>query len=143
MTDGIDLLVQDHREVAGLFDRYRGAPDDGGAHTIFDRLATHARMEDKALYPEVRRVVDGGDDLVDQAVNEVSAIQTIVAHGLATPPTDLAPLVDDLSQRFAAHTEFVEREMFPPLREAGTDTAALGVALERARDDVPDAPRQV
>jgi hypothetical protein len=144
MTDGIDLLVEDHREVSDLFERYRGAPDDGGAHSIFDRLAIHARMEDLALYPAVRRLVDGGDDLVDQAQSEASAIQTIVAHGLATPPPDLAPLVDDLANRFTEHARFVERDMFPPLRESGADIAALGDALERARDDIPnDAPRQV
>jgi hypothetical protein len=100
-------------------------------------------MEDRALYPEVRRIVDGGDDLADQANDEQSAIQTMVAHALATPPADLAPLVDDVARRFAAHTEFLESQVFPPLRESGTDTAALADALERARNEVPNTPRPV
>jgi hemerythrin superfamily protein len=140
MTDGLDLLTNDHREVEALFERYRTTRDEPLAREIFDRLTTHAQMEAQALYPDVRRIVDGGDDLVDRAEAEHAAVTALVARALTTPPADLAGLVDRLQHEVAEHVAFEERELFPALRDSGVDADKLGDALERARAAIPDRP---
>jgi hemerythrin superfamily protein len=138
VTDALQLLMDDHREIDTLFERYEVSADDEVAHEVFDRLALHGAMEHSVLYPEVRRVVDGGDDLVDRAEAEHSAVQEMTAAALGTPPSDLRPLVADLAQRVRAHVEFEEAEIFPALREAGADLDKLGAAMEQVRGEFTD-----
>jgi hypothetical protein len=134
----LELLTHDHREIDALFERYRSDPEDETAHDVFERLALHSAMEHSVLYPEVRRLVDGGDDLIDRAEAEHSAVQEMTAAALATPPGDLRPLVTDLSQRVRAHVEFEEAEMFPALRDSGADLEQLGAAMESLRADLTE-----
>jgi len=136
MTDGIELLTQDHREIDALLSRYADSGEDALAHEAFDRLAVHAAMEERALDPEVRRIVDDGDDLVDRAEAEHFAVRELIARAIATPPDDFAGLVAQLQGDVRAHVASEEQVLFPALRDSGTDLGALGEALDRARVDV-------
>ena len=138
MTDAVQLLTNDHREVDSLFEQYAASAEDEIAHEVFEQVALHGAMEHTVLYPEVRRVVDGGDDLIDRAEAEHSAVQAMIASALATPPSDLRPLVADLAQRVRAHVQFEETELFPELRDAGADLEQLGSALEQVRDELTE-----
>ena len=136
MPDPLELLTYDHREIDALFARYDAESDDQSAHQIFERLALHSAKEHLVLYPEVRRVVDGGDDLIDRAEAEHSAVQEMTAAALATPPADLRPLVRDLAERVRAHVEFEEAEIFPALVASGGDLEQLGTAMERVHAEL-------
>src|SRR5689334_2286297 len=129
VPDALELLTNDHREIDALFERYGSEPDDQSAHQIFERLALHSAMEHLVLYPEVRRLVDGGDDLIDRAEAEHSAVQELTALALATPPADLHPLVNELAKQVKAHVEFEETQMFPSTAESGADLEHLADAM--------------
>ena len=133
MADGIELLAEDHREIERLFEHYRSARDDAIAHDILDQLAMHTAIEEQVLYPEIRRIVDGGDDLADRAEAEHAAVKQLVGRALTTPPPDLAGLVEQLRRDVEEHVAYEEQELFPELRESGTDLDALGASLGRAR----------
>ena len=93
MPDGFEYLAEQHREVEKLFRRYGETPDDGIAHEICAALTTHTAAEEQALYPELRRIVDGGDDLADDAEGQHGVAKTIIARIYDSPPDDLRPLV--------------------------------------------------
>jgi hemerythrin superfamily protein len=138
VPNALELLTNDHREIDALFERYRGESDDQSAHQIFERLALHSAMEHLVLYPEVRRLVDGGDDLIDRAEAEHSALQELTASALATPPADLRPLVNELEDQVRAHVEFEETEMFPGIAESGADLEHLADAMEQVRNELTE-----
>src|SRR5438477_436390 len=89
VDDGFQLLEEDHREVERLFSRYADSRDDVVAHDICSMLAEHSEIEDAALYPALRRLVDGGDDLADVAEQEHTAIASLIARVYDAPPGDL------------------------------------------------------
>jgi hemerythrin superfamily protein len=128
-----EALSADHREVEQLFEQYATHPDDTVARQICDALTIHAEVEERVLYPELRRIVDGGDDLADDAEAEHAAIRLLIARVHEEPPIDLQPLIDGLRDDVEQHVAVEEHSLFPMLRESGADAEALGRRLETAR----------
>jgi hemerythrin superfamily protein len=136
VSDGFEVLQAEHREVAQLFDRYQTSPDDHLAHTIFTELTVHAQAEERALYPELRRLVDGGDDLADDAEGEHGAVKALIARAYDSPPPDLAPLVQSIRSDVEAHVQREESEIFPAMRDSGVDAEQLAERLESAKREL-------
>lgn len=129
VADGFEYLVEQHREVEQLFRRYVDSPDDATAREICEALTAHTAAEERALYPELRRIVDGGDDLADDAEAQHSVAKTIIARIYDSPPEDLRPLFDELERDVSAHVRFEEDELFPAMRESGVDAEQLETRL--------------
>ncbi|MDQ1535340.1 MAG: hypothetical protein QOF28_3101 [Actinomycetota bacterium] len=133
MPDVFVSLAQDHRDVEQQFERYGDSPDDAVAREIGETLTVHSEVEEHVLYPEIRRLVDGGDDLVDDAQAEHAAIATLIARLYDAPPPDLRPLIKELQQQVSRHIASEESELFPLLRDSGADAEALGARAELVR----------
>ena len=136
MADGFEVLSAQHREVERLFDQFVAAPDDAIAREICEKLTVHAEIEEKALYPEMRRLVDDGDDLADEAEAEHGVAKTIIARLYDSPPEDLRPLIDELQRIVTAHVKSEEERLFPVMAESGVDADALARRLETASSEV-------
>jgi hemerythrin superfamily protein len=140
MPDVYQLLSDEHREIEKLLSQYDTAPDDATARAIGEALTAHTELEKRIVYPELRRLVDGGDDLADEAEAEHSAVKLLIARMQATPPEELRPLVEAIAGAIAPHFEQEERTIFPAMREAGVDAEGMGHRLEDARADSRAAP---
>lgn len=134
-TDIFDSLTADHREVEDLLDRARQGGDPVLVREACDALTRHAELEESVLYPELRRIVDGGDDMANDAAAEHAAIRTLVAQIYEAPPPDLAPILDALHSNVVDHVKIEEHEIFPALRDCGADAAELGRKLDAARGE--------
>jgi hemerythrin superfamily protein len=137
MTDLFESLTQDHRDVEALFAAYAERGEDATAHAICDALTVHTRAEEEVLYPEIRRLVDGGDDLANQAEAEHASVKLLIARVYETPPADLHGLIDQLRSTVELHVASEETALFPKLRDAGADAEALGRKLDAARAEAP------
>ena len=137
MSDGYEFLMREHRQVESMFEQYRQQPDDALAHRIAEALTLHTEAEEAALYPQLRKYVDGGDDLAADVEYEHATVKSQIARLYEAPPTDLAPLVRDIEQNVAAHVRREEDEIFPAMRESGVDADGLARALERAEGEAP------
>jgi len=135
MADGFEFLTREHRQVEAMFERYRQQPDDALAHRIAEALTLHTQAEEAALYPQLRKYVDGGDDLAADAEYEHATVKSQIARLYDAPPADLTPLVREIALHVADHVQREEAEIFPTMRESGVDAEALGRALERAESD--------
>jgi hemerythrin superfamily protein len=135
MADGLEFLASQHRDVEQRFAAYRESPSEPAVREICQMLTLHAEIEEKVLYPEVRRIVDDGDDLADEAEAEHALAKTIIARIYDSPPPDLQPVVSELEHVVSAHVGSEESTLFPALREAGTDLEALGDRLATAASE--------
>jgi hemerythrin superfamily protein len=136
VANGFDVLLSQHREVERQFRRYSDGPDDSIAREICEALTLHAAIEEKVLYPELRRMVDDGDDLADDAAAEHGLAKTIISRIYDSPPEDLRPLVADLERAIAAHVRFEEETLFPAMNDSGVDVDGLAGRLDLAASDV-------
>jgi hemerythrin superfamily protein len=135
MTDVFEALSQDHRDVARLFDRFEETGDDSDAREICDALTLHAEVEEEVLYPEVRRIVDDGDDVANDAESEHATIKLIIARIFESPPPDQRPVIYELRKTVEHHVTDEERNIFPRLIDAGADGDTLGQKLEAIRGE--------
>jgi hemerythrin superfamily protein len=135
MSDGFEFLTREHRQVEAMFEQYRQHPDDALAHRIAETLTLHTEAEEAALYPQLRKYVDGGDDLAAEAQYEHATVKSQIARLYEAPPPDLAPLVRAIAQNVADHVRREEQEIFPAMRESGVDADGLARALERAQGE--------
>jgi len=122
MADGFAELEQDHRSIEDQFQTLLRDNEEPVVRELAEQLTRHSQLEESALYPALRRWVDGGDDLADRAQQEHAQIATMVAelYDSATPER-LGDLVTSLRDAVSAHVEFEESEIFPAMRDAGVD----------------------
>src|SRR5262245_14439290 len=137
MSDGYEFLSREHRQVESMFEQYRQDPDDALARRIAEALTLHTEAEEAALYPQLRKYVDGGDDLAAEAEYEHATVKSQIARLYEAPPADLAPLVRQIEQNVADHVRREEQEIFPAMRDSGVDGDGLARALERAQGEAP------
>jgi hemerythrin superfamily protein len=131
MADGFAELEQDHRSIDEQFETFLRDNDEPVVRELAERLTRHSELEETALYPALRRWVDGGDDLADQAQQEHSQIATMVAELYqSVTPERLTDLVTSLRDAVSAHVEFEESELFPAMRESGVDADQVARDLE-------------
>jgi hemerythrin superfamily protein len=137
MPDAYEFLAAEHRTVEVLLQRYQATGDEAVAREVVDALTLHAEIEEQVLYPELRRVVDGGDDFANQAENEHALVKTLLARIVNAPPGDLRSLLEEVGRDVAEHVEREEGTIFPAMQQAGVDAGALGQRLEAARGEAP------
>lgn len=146
--DAIEMLTRDHREVEGLFGQFESAsnPDSKTqlAHRVVHDLAVHGEIEELRFYPRIREVLDDGDRLADDAIEEHLAIkETLNEIDSVTAEEDgFDQRMHDLIREVRHHVEEEEGELFPKLRQAlgSEELRELGERMERARSMVPTRP---
>jgi hemerythrin superfamily protein len=138
--DGFIWLEHDHRAIEEQFQTFLRDNEEPVVRELCEHLTHHSHTEDSALYPALRRYVDGGDDLADRAQQEHAAIATMVAElSQSTIPDRLVDQVSQLREIVTAHVEFEESELFPAMRSCGVDGGQLLGDLRRA--DAPEPTR--
>jgi hemerythrin superfamily protein len=135
MSDGYELLTREHRQVEAMFEQYRQQPDDALARRIAEAITLHTEAEEAALYPQLRKYVDDGDDIAAEAEYEHATVKSQIARLYEAPPADLVPLMRGIMQNVADHVRREEAEIFPAMRESGVDGESLARALERAHGE--------
>ena len=128
--NGFEVLHAQHREVEALFGQYAANPDDVTARQVREKLTRHTELEERALYPELRRLVDNGDDFADEAEAEHALAQTIIARMYDSPPEDMRPLMQELERIVTAHVRTEEEQLFPVMIESGVDAEKLASKLD-------------
>jgi hemerythrin superfamily protein len=123
--DAISLLTADHRTVEQLFADYeRGLQGPEAKRQVVDQitreLSVHAAIEEAYFYPEVKKALGEGNELVDESLHEHQEVKETLTALQDMDPTDaaydqkVAALIADVRH----HVEEEEGEMFPKLRSA-------------------------
>lgn len=133
--DAIALLTADHKKVKGLFTRFgklmeREDVDDEKAELVkqvCNELKVHAQVEEEIFYPAVRKAIDD-DDLMDEADVEHAGAKDLIAQLEAMAPGDdlYDAKVVVLGEQIEHHVKEEEGDMFPKVKKAKVNTAALG-----------------
>jgi hemerythrin superfamily protein len=138
-TDAVKLLSADHKEVHGLFQKYKKlaqsqAPGDARqplAERICGLLTVHATIEEEIFYPAAREAgVESA--LLDEAEIEHATAKDLIAQLQSMDADDelYDAKVTVLGEYIDHHVKEEQDEMFPACRKAKMDLVALGAELE-------------
>lgn len=133
--DAISMLKADHEKVRDLFKQFEELVDGEGsakekaalAQQVCDELKIHAQIEEEIFYPAVREAIDD-DDMMDEATVEHAGVKELIEQIEAMrPDEDLYDAkVIVMGEQVDHHATEEEEEMFPLVKKAKVDTAALG-----------------
>jgi hemerythrin superfamily protein len=146
--DIIDLLTNDHAEVNQLFGRFSQAskPEtkDELGKEIIQELSIHAAVEEQFVYPLIRKKVDGGDDLVNHAIEEHQEVKQLLSdlEKLDSSDSQYTTKMDKVISSVREHVEEEEGDVFPKLKEStpAETREKVGSVVEKAKSVVPTHP---
>ncbi len=143
--DAIKLLTDDHKQVKALFKSYDklvegdGADEDKQAlaEQICTMLTVHATAEEEIFYPAARAVLGKDQDLIDEADVEHATAKDLIAQiQTSSPDAQYDAKVKVLGEYIDHHVKEEEGEMFPKVKKAGLDTAALGEEIATRKEEL-------
>src|SRR6476661_1834642 len=136
--DALALLTDDHKTVQKLFKDYEKLTQNDGeeeekaalAQQICTELTVHAQIEEEIFYPAVREAIEETDLLNEAEVEHAGAKDLIAQIGAMAPGEELYDAkVTVLGEYVNHHIKEEQDEMFPKVKKAKLDTAALGAQL--------------
>jgi hemerythrin superfamily protein len=150
------VLTRQHNQVRALLEQLQALPghktggsaaDLSARKSIVDvitiRLSQHETAEEKHLWPAVRKALEQGGTLADEAIGqEQEGTQTLAELGGLAPGTDrFDECVEQLVAQCRKHVAY-EEKVFAMLREAmpGDQREQMGRKIETATAKGPTRP---
>jgi hemerythrin superfamily protein len=145
-TDAIDLLTEDHRKVDELFEEYEAIKESAEDEDKEQRVAAicleltvHATVEEELFYPAAREALDPDNaDMLDEAEVEHATVRDLIDQLSEMSASDdlYDAKVKVLGEYVRHHVQEEEGEIFPALRDAEIDLAALGADIETRKEEL-------
>lgn len=131
--DAIQLLKQDHDEVKRMFEEFESADEDRKfelAAEICQALTIHALIEEEIFYPQVREAIDAEDMMLEAEIEHDTAKMLVerIQEG-EVDEVQLSAMIKVLQEYVNHHVSEEQRKMFPRVKRAGLDLAAIGQEL--------------
>jgi hemerythrin superfamily protein len=148
-ADAIELLTADHREVEQLFTVYENSGNDPELATdtagrIVRELSIHAVIEEMVLYPAIRKMVEGGEEMADHGIEEHQELKEMLASVDGKPGDDpeVRETMGKVKETVSDHVSDEEGEMFPALKRSVKEDKlmAMGEAMAKAKKLAPTHP---
>jgi hemerythrin-like domain-containing protein len=142
--DAIALLTADHREVSDMFEQFDQLGDRAKVakeklkDKICAALTAHTTIEEEIFYPAVRKAIEDGEDMVDEAVVEHASAKDLIRQLQEMQPDDelYDAKVKVLGEQIDHHVEEEEKEMFPKAKKSGLDLLALGQEMAMRKQEI-------
>jgi hemerythrin-like domain-containing protein len=142
----IELLTEQHRRVASLFDRCEqtGDPTEKGsvARELVSVLARHSAVEEMDVYPVIEEQV--GEPVADRLANEHHELEEALAELERADPADadFEATLRRARALFEEHIAGEEQDVFPRLAAQLDESAldALGGSVMIKWDSAPTHP---
>lgn len=144
----VEMLKEDHAHVKGLFEEFEAAEAQtqaGIAAKAIAELEIHAELEEKLIYPAIRKAIDD-TNLMNEAVEEHHLVHVLIAELKKLKPKDekFHAKFCVLSELVKHHIEEEEGEMLPEAERQNLDWDALEVTvMKRKHALVAKASRKV
>jgi hemerythrin superfamily protein len=131
--DAIQLLKQDHDDVKKMFAEFELADEDRKfelAAEICQALSVHAAIEEEIFYPQVREAIDAEVLLAEAEIEHDTAKMLIerIQEG-EVDEIQLSAMIKVLQEYVNHHVEEEQRKLFPRVKRAELDLAAIGQEL--------------
>lgn len=119
MSDVVDLIMSDHREVERLFDVLKNDPATRSLNlpVLTTLLTAHSRAEEAEVYPAAAEA-GGGEDVEHSQKEHLEADQLLARLAETDPDApDFESRLQDLVDAISHHVEEEESTVLPGMRE--------------------------
>ena len=139
MSDVVDMIMADHREVERLFDVLQAEPDKRALTlpTLSALLIAHSRAEEAEVYPVAQSEAGETDEVAHSQEEHAEAEQLLKRlQGIDPDSAEFGPALDKLVKAVQHHVDEEETSVLPGIRNriAAERRAELGAAFANSRE---------
>lgn len=151
--DALTFLRQDHKSVLGMLEVLDGAPtgsgaDQSGLATMVTNLviaeSQHEAIEQQIFWPAVRKALDNGDELADEAIEQEQAGKELLQRLEDGQPgeTDYHDALREFVKVGREHIAYEQDVVWPKIEAVVSreELEKLGAKLEQAKKIAPTRP---
>jgi Hemerythrin HHE cation binding domain len=141
--DAGTLLMEDHRRVQKIFDRFKKLKDEDVEEKedllgmACSELRIHASLEEEIFYPALR------DELADTDLVDEAEVEHTVAKQLIGELEEMTPEDELYDAKFKVLGEYVnhhvaeeEKQLIPQAKKAKVDMQALGKRIQQRKQEL-------
>jgi hemerythrin superfamily protein len=131
--DVVDLLIHQHSQIRDLFDEVENSLGEN-RKDAFDRLvrllAVHETAEEEIIHPLARRALPGGEEIVDDRLEEERQAKEKLARleGMDPETPQFLTELDELRIAVLTHARAEERYEFQRIRDELGEAQRRGLA---------------
>lgn len=144
--DVVELLLAQHMQIRDLFIEVEQATGEA-RQEAFGRLvrllAVHETAEEELVHPLARRLLNGGDGLIDERLAEENQAKQALAEieSAGTGHDQFLTLLAGLRESVLKHAHYEEAYEFPALRATQSgQLRAMAAAVTAAEKTAPTHP---
>lgn len=147
MPSATQMIRQDHKKVEGLFrkvEQTKGAQAKRRlAENAMAELEIHAALEEEIFYPAVKKEVDDGSSMVQEAIQEHQTVKQLIAElkGMGEANDEFESQFSQLVENVQHHVEEEENEMLPKVEDSELDLNSLGAEMAQRRQELQNGGR--
>ena len=149
MPDALQVLADDHQEVADLFTQMASTSEPRERRVIASKivkaLSQHASVEEELFYPAIKDRVADGEGFITTSLQEHAKAKKQLHKLDRMKPGDplFDPSVGELEKEVKEHIADEEMQLFPRVRAAlsAAELAGLGEQLAGRKAAAPTPPR--
>ncbi|MFI8187091.1 hemerythrin domain-containing protein [Actinacidiphila glaucinigra] len=145
--DVVALLMQQHGEIHNLFDEVRTSEGEARREAfqkLVRLLAVHETAEEEIVHPTARTAFDGGDQVVQDRLDEERAAKETLSRldDMDTDDPKFMPILLSLRDDVLKHARAEERYEFAQLRRTTSPQrlAMMAKAVKAAEKMAPTHP---
>lgn len=147
MPNATQMIRQDHKKVEGLFKKFeqtQGAQAKRRlAENAMTELEVHAALEEEIFYPAVKKEVDDGSSMVQEATEEHQTVKQLISElkRMQGADEEFESQFSQLMQNVQHHVEEEENEMLPKVEESQLDLNSLGQQMAQRKQQMQNSGR--
>lgn len=147
MPNATQMIRQDHKKVEGLFKKFeqtQGAQAKRRlAENAMAELEVHAALEEEIFYPAVKKEVDDGSSMVQEAIEEHQTVKQLISElkGMQEANEEFESQFSQLMENVQHHVEEEESEMLPKVEESQLDLNSLGQQMAQRKQQMQNRGR--
>lgn len=142
MTDVVEKIEHDHREVEQMFAEFKMSHDRDKAIEICDELERHTHAEDTAVYPVFGDELTNEKAKIREAENEHKDARRLIGRVRnTTDETHLVELMAELEKEIQHHVKEEETEMLPKAQRElpASELDELGLKFDQAKESAGES----
>jgi len=143
MPNAVQLIKQDHKKVANLFDKYKKTKGQEAKRRIsehaMEQLEVHALMEEDIFYPAVKNQLSDGA-LIHEALKEHQVVNDLIEElrNMEEDDWEFDEKWSELVDNVLHHVAEEESYLLPQAEESELDLAECGAQMAERREKAID-----
>ena len=141
MPNAVQLIKQDHKKVASLFQKYQKTKGAEAKRKIaeqaMEQLEIHSKLEEEIFYPAAKKEIEDSD-LINEAVKEHGTVKELIEElrGMSPGDEEFEEKWSELVENVEHHVQEEESELLPEVEDTEIDLSEFGEEMAERKEEL-------